>query len=80
MRTQNSRAYDKDGNYNKQISSVKLISYEKLEPLISSLVKDVFPRLLILDFGYTTFGPHPGEHLLYNTYQSKDKDHYNWHS
>ena len=70
-------AHNRDGSY-KQISSVKLIDYETVEPLISRLVKQAF-QVANLDFGYTTFGPHPGEHLLYNTYQSKDKDHYDWH-
>ena len=71
-------AHDKDGNYEKQISTVKLIHYRTVEPLISRLVKQAF-QVANLDFGYTTFGPHPGQFLLYNTYQSEDKDHYNWH-
>ena len=70
-------AHNKQGSY-KQISSVRLINYETVEPLISRLVKESF-QTANLDFGLTTFGPHPGEHLLYNTYQSKDKDYYNWH-
>jgi len=70
-------AHNQQGSY-KQISTVRLINYETVEPLISRLVKQAF-QTANLDFGYTTFGPHPGEHLLYNTYQSKDKDYYNWH-
>ena len=61
-----------------QISTVKTIHYGTVEPLISRLVKQAF-QTANLDFGYITFGPHSGEHLLYNTYQSKDKDYYDWH-
>ena len=67
-----------DGKYKKQVSTVKIIDYEKVESLVSGLVKEAL-QVANFDFGYTTFGPHPGEHLLYNTYQSKDKDHYDWH-
>ena len=71
-------AKTEDGEYKKQISTVKIIDYETVEPLLSRLVKEAF-SVVNLQFGYTTFGPHPGDHLLYNTYQSKDKDHYHWH-
>ena len=70
-------AHNKQGSY-KQISSVRLINYETVEPLISRLVKQAF-QTANLDFGYITFGPHCNEYLLYNTYQSKDKDYYDWH-
>ena len=71
-------AKTKDGKYKKQISTVKIIDYEKVEPFLSRLVKEAF-SVANLEFGYITFGPHPTSYLLYNTYQSKDKDHYNWH-
>tara|TARA_B110000196_G_C20802448_1_gene500835 strand:- start:45 stop:626 length:582 start_codon:yes stop_codon:yes gene_type:complete len=71
-------AHDKDGNYKKQISSVKVIHYETIEPLISRLIKLAF-QVANLDFGYITFGPHPRDSLLYNTYHSENKDCYNWH-
>ena len=48
-------AHDKDGNYKKQISSVKVIHYETIEPLISRLIKLAF-QVANLDFGYITFG------------------------
>ena len=70
-------AQNRQGSY-KQISNVKLIDYETVEPLISRLIKQVF-QVANLEFGLDTFGPHPAEHLLYNIYQSKDKDYYNWH-
>jgi PKHD-type hydroxylase len=70
-------AHNQQGSY-KQVSSVRLIDYETVEPLISRLVKQAY-QTANLDFGFITFGPHPGEHLLYNTYQSKDKDYYDWH-
>ena len=71
-------AHDKDGNYEKQISTVKLIHYRTVEPLISRLVGEAF-SVANMQFGYTTFGPHLDLGLLYNTYQAKDKDYYNWH-
>ena len=67
-----------DGNYKKQISTVKTIHYGTVEPLISRLVGEAF-SVANMQFGYTTFGPHLDLGLLYNTYQSKDKDYYNWH-
>ena len=71
-------ATTKDGKLKKQISTVKYIAYEKVEPLISRLVKEAF-QVANLDFGYITFGPHPRDCLLYNTYHSENKDCYNWH-
>ena len=71
-------ATTKDGKLKKQISTVKYIAYEKVEPLISRLVKEAF-QVANLDFGYITFDTFASQNLLYNTYQSKDKDHYNWH-
>ena len=71
-------ATTKDGKLKKQISTVKYIAYEKVEPLISRLVKEAF-QVANLDFGYITFDTFASQNLLYNTYQSKDKDHYDWH-
>ena len=71
-------AHDKDDNYIKQISTVKLIEYKKLKPFLSNFIDNAF-NIANLEFGYTTFTPYDGANLLYNTYQSKDKDHYNWH-
>ena len=70
-------AHNQQGSY-KQISTVKIIDYEKVEPFLSRLVKEAF-SVANMHFGYITFGPHPTSYLLYNTYQSKDKDYYNWH-
>ena len=70
-------AQNRQGSY-KQISNVKLIDYETVEPLISRLVGEAF-SVANMQFGYTTFGPHLDLGLLYNTYQAKDKDYYNWH-
>ena len=72
-------ATTKDGKLKKQISTVKYIAYEKVEPLISRLVKEAF-QVANLDFGYITFDTFASQNLLYNTYQSKDKDHYDWHT
>ena len=72
-------AHDKDGNYRKQISTVKLIKYKKLKPFLSDFIDNAF-NIANLEFGYTTFTPYSGAQLLYNTYQSKDKDHYDWHT
>ena len=71
-------AHDKDGNYRKQISTVKLIEYKKLKPFLSDFIDNAF-NIANLEFGYTTFTPYSGAQLLYNTYQSKYKDHYDWH-
>ena len=66
------------GEYGKQISTVKLIEYIKVKPFLSNLL-DHAVNIANLDFGYIVFAPYGAQNLLYNTYQSKDKDHYGWH-
>jgi len=71
-------AKTQEGKYKKQISTVKLIELIKVKPFLSNLI-DHAVNIANLDFGYITFDPYGGQRLLYNTYQSKDKDHYDWH-
>ena len=71
-------AKDVYGNLTKQVSSKKYINYEKIESLLSRLVKEAY-CVANLDFGYTTFGPLGAQPLLHNTYESSSKDKYDWH-
>ena len=73
-----SGAKTQDGKYKKQISTVKLIKYIKLEPFLGQFLDHAI-NIANLDFGYITFAPFGGQNLNYNIYQSQDKDHYEWH-
>ena len=71
-------AKDNDGNLKKNISTVKIINYEAVEPILSRLVKHAY-EVTNMNFGYTTFGPFSGQDLLHATYKSDSKDYYDWH-
>ena len=67
-----------DGTIVKNVSTVKQIRYGKIKHLISDLIDDVY-YCANFHFGYPTFGPYNKELLNFNTYNSDNKDYYNWH-
>ena len=67
-----------DGTIVKNVSTVKNIQYGKIKHLISDVVNDAY-YCANFNFGYPTFGPYNAEKLNFNTYNSDNKDYYNWH-
>ena len=67
-----------DGSEVKNISNIKIISWDKLADMLSPLVGTAL-QIGRMDFGYDLYDIHSSMTLNYNVYDSKSKDSYNWH-
>jgi len=67
------------GLHFKNITTVKSVKYGAIKHLISTFVDSAF-RVAQNDFGYTVFPFQDVTLLNYNTYDSKNKADYDWHT
>jgi len=68
-----------DGTKWKKVSTVKNVAYGLIKHLIKPIVDDAY-TVAHMDFGYNVFKAQDSLLLNHNTYDSKDKSDYDWHT
>ena len=68
-----------DGTVPKNISSVKIIYYHQIKYFVGDLVNNAID-LTEREFGYHVDSKHNLDKCNFNVYDSKSKDHYDWHT
>lgn len=75
----NEKAAKDSSGKNKKNTLVKIITYERIKPLIHNLV-DEFVYCGRYNFGYDIFDLSHADPLNLNIYSAKDKANYDWHT